>query len=339
VSTDFSVVVCAHDEARWEELNSALRSVAEQTLEPHQVIVVVDRNEVLLRRIRESLDVVAIPNTQTPGLGGARNSGVAASSGQIVVFLDDDAIAPRDWLALFAEQYSDPAVAGVGGSAEPLWSDARPRWFPPEFDWVVGCSYLGMPETTQAVRNAFGCNMSFRREILESLGGFRLGYGCDETDFCIRLRQRWPNKKVLYVPQARILHHVPANRARIRRFISRCYFEGGSKAVVTRLVGQSDALASEYRYTRQILPRGVARGVWRFLRRGDTDGLLRAAVIVIGLASTTAGYLVASCSATRAARVRGWSGAELKRERRAQSLVRVSATPGEERSTTTGRVE
>jgi len=311
VSSDISVIICAHDEARWQELKGALGSLERQSLTPHEVIVVVDHNDALLRRVRGSLGVAAIENTQTPGLGGARNSGLAASSGSVVAFLDDDALASREWLSLLAEEYQDPVVAGVGGCAEPLWTDARPAWFPPEFDWVVGCSYLGMPETPQAVRNVFGCNMSFRHEILDSLGGFRLGYGCDETDFCIRLRQRWPDKKVIYVPEAKVLHHVPANRARLLRFISRCYFEGGSKAVVARLVGRNDALASEYRYTREILPRGVRRDLGEFVRRGDAGGLSRAAMMAVGLASTTLGYLAGSFATTRAARVRGWSGGQL----------------------------
>src|SRR5439155_8120627 len=79
VSIDVSVIVCAHDEARWEELKSALDSLEQQSLRPHEVIVVVDHNDALLHRVRESLEVVAIANTQTRGLGGARNSGVAAS--------------------------------------------------------------------------------------------------------------------------------------------------------------------------------------------------------------------------------------------------------------------
>lgn len=303
-----SVVVCAHDSGRWNELRDALHSLSRQTLEPDEVIVVVDHNNDLLGRVRAELDVLAVENSQTPGLGGARNSGFAASSGSIVAFLDDDAVASPEWLSRLVERYDDPDVAGVGGSAEPLWADARPAWFPQEFDWVVGCSYLGMPETAQEVRNLFGCNMSFRRDVLASLGGFRLGYGCDETEFCIRLRQHWPEQKVVYVPEAKIFHRVPEHRTRLRRFLSRCYFEGGSKAVVSRLVGVAQGLSSEYRYTRQVLPLGVRRGLGDFVRRGDVSGLARAATVIAGLLSTTAGYAAASIATTKAAQVRGWSG-------------------------------
>ena len=308
---DVSVVVCAHDESRWNEIRAALDSLAAQTVKPREVIVVVDHNPKLLERIRAELGARAIENTEAPGLGGARNTGVAAASGSVVAFLDDDAVASPEWLAQLSDPYREEDVAGVGGSAEPLWFAARPSWFPPEFDWVVGCSYLGMPQEAQEVRNLFGCNMSYRRELVRALGGFRLGYGCDETELCIRLRQRWPEKKLLYVPAASIAHHVPAGRTSFRRFVSRCYFEGGSKAVVSKLVGRAPGLSSEYRYTLTVLPRGVWRGVSEFLGHGDVGGLGRAAAIVAGLLSTTTGYVVGSLFSARAARRRGWTGGRL----------------------------
>jgi len=306
--TAISVVVCAHDERRWSQLCAALRSLELQSTPAHEVVVVVDHNDALLARVRAELPVRAVANTLARGLGGARNSGVAAVSGSVVAFLDDDAMASPQWLARLAAAYADPAVAGAGGSAHPLWDGRRPPWFPPEFDWVIGCSYLGMPETVQEVRNLFGCNMSFRRSLLEELGGFRLGYGCDETELCIRLRQRWPDKRLLYIPEASVQHHVSAQRMRLRRFVARCYFEGGSKAVVSHLVGRTRALSEEYRYTRGVLPAGVRRGVGEFLRRGRLAGLTRAAVIGIGLLSTVAGYVAGSVCTDRAARRRGWAG-------------------------------
>jgi GT2 family glycosyltransferase len=304
-----SVVICAHDGERWPDLRAAVRSLEAQTLQPHEVIVVVDRNPDLARNARSNLSgVTVIENSGTPGLGGARNSGVAEAEGTIVAFLDDDATASPRWLELLARGYDDDAVAGVGGSAQPVWETERPSWFPPEFDWVVGCSYLGMPEEPQHVRNMFGCNMSFRRDLVRQLGGFRLGYGCDETELCIRLRQRWPEKRVLYVPDARVLHRVPAGRTRFRRFLARCYFEGGSKAVVSRLVGTGDGLASERDYVRRVLPAGLRRGLTDALGRGKVSGATRAGAIVAGLASTAIGYAAAGATIDKAARRRGWSG-------------------------------
>jgi glycosyltransferase involved in cell wall biosynthesis len=294
---------------RWTELREAVRSVRDQSRPAHEVLVVVDYNPALLERARtDGLDASIVENDETRGLGGARNAGLKRATGDVVAFLDDDAVAPRDWLSLLVDPYRDPDVVAVGGAIEPLWEGGRPAWFPPEFDWTVGCTYLGLPTRPQAVRNLFGCNMSFRREVLEAAGRFRLGYGCDETEICIRIAKLWPATRLLYRPEAKVLHRVPADRKDVRRFLSRCYFEGGSKAVVTRLQGSQQGLASEREYTRRVLPAGVLRGLADVVRRRDSSGLRRAAAIVAGLVATTTGYVVGMITVEKAARRRGWTG-------------------------------
>jgi len=88
------------------------------------------------------------------------------------------------------------------------------------------------------------------------------------------------------------LHRVPAERANARYFFSRCYSEGISKAAVSRLVGAGDGLSSEWKYTLVTLPRGVLRGLVRFVTKFQVDGLGEAAAILAGLLMTTVGYLV-----------------------------------------------
>ena len=139
--------------------------------------------------------------------------------------------------------------------------------------------------------------MSFPREALEAVGGFdsRLGrvgtvpVGCDETELCIRLARRWPDRELVYEPAARVSHKVPALRATWRYFLSRCYAEGRSKAVVARVAGSHDALSTERTYVTRTLPRGVLRGLAAALR-GDVGGLGRAEAIVEGTALTVLSY-------------------------------------------------
>lgn len=304
---DVSVVICAYTEQRWLDLLAAVASVQGQTHRACEIIIVVDHNPALLDRVQSSQpDVVAIENREQRGLGGARNSGIAASHGAIIAFLDDDAVAASDWIEQLVAGYEDSAVVGVGGSIEPKWQSGRPAWFPEEFDWVVGCTYRGLPQSSVPVRNLIGCNMSFRREVFEQLGTFRLGYGCDETELSIRVGQRWPHKQLLYQPHATVSHRVAASRATWRYFSTRCYFEGGSKAVVAWLRGPKDGLASERAYTLRVLPRGVVRNLADSLLHGDKAGIGRAGAIVAGLAITTAGYLVGRLFTKEAAQRRGW---------------------------------
>jgi GT2 family glycosyltransferase len=303
--TGISVIISAHADERWNDLVAALESVRSQTQPPAETIVVVDRNPALLERARSLPSATCVENVGTPGLGGARNTGVQTASGSVVAFLDDDAVASSGWLEALARAYDTPNVLGAGGSIEPLWAAGKPEWFPDEFGWVIGCTYRGMPESNGSVRNLIGCNMSYRRDLVIQLGGFRLGYGCDETDFCIRLLRRWPHGRLVYVPAARVFHKVTPQRARWKHFRSRCYFEGGSKAVVTWLVGGSDGLASERSYTLRTLPRGVVRGIVE-TARGDIGGLARAGAIVAGLGITAAGYVAGKFRLREAAERRGW---------------------------------
>jgi glucosyl-dolichyl phosphate glucuronosyltransferase len=300
-----SVVICAHTMKRWNETRAAVESVRRQSFPSKEIIVVVDHNPELYAALQAELpDVTVAANREERGLSGGKNTGVAIARGDVVAFLDDDAVADPDWLKFFADSYADPAVIGVGGLTLPNWAAPRPSWFPVEFDWVVGCTYRGMPETRAPVRNLLGGNASFRREAFELAGGFQNGIGrsagkrplgCEETEFCIRVSQSSPESVFLFDNRAMISHLVPAERCRFAYFRARCYAEGLSKALVTASVGTGDGLASERRYTTRTLPAGVVRGV-SDAARGDSSGLGRAGAIIAGLAATAAGYAVGTAS-------------------------------------------
>jgi glucosyl-dolichyl phosphate glucuronosyltransferase len=309
---DISVVICVYTEDRWDDIRAAVQSVRSQRRQPYELILVVDYNPDLhLRLKREYADAIVVENTHARGLSGGKNTGVATASGDVVAFLDDDAVAEAEWLAAFEEAMSEetggtPAVVGVGGLTKPMWDTGdRPRWFPEEFDWTIGCTYRGLPAERKQIRNVMGGNAAFRREVVGEVGGFHSGIGrsvqgrksrplgCEETEFCIRLSQRRPGSIMMFEPRAVIGHRVPASRATFGYFRSRCYAEGLSKALVAQSVGAGDGLSSERAHALKTLPAGVLRGVGDALR-GDLAGLARAGAIVVGLAWTTWGYAVGS---------------------------------------------
>ncbi len=305
-ANDISVIICTYSDDRWHDLVAAVESVQRQILLPSEIIVVIDHNPCLLKRVREHLPgVIAIENTEAPGLSGARNSGFAAANGQIIVFLDDDAVATPEWLRFLGQGYIDPLVLGTGGAVIPDWVENKPTWMPEEFYWVIGCTYRGMPESVHLIRNPIGANMSIRRGVLETVGGFRTGVdsvgprhagACEETELCIRARQCWPQGAFLYQPQACVSHRVPGNRTSWRYFCWRCYVEGLAKADVAQYIGAKDGLASERIYTLRTLPQGILHGLGDALFHYDLTGLARAGAILVGLGLTTAGYLIGQFS-------------------------------------------
>ena len=293
-----AVIICAYTERRWELLVAAVDSVKAQVRTPDEVALVIDHNDALLARARAAFSSVQVmANEEASGLSGARNTGVRRTRADVLAFLDDDACAEPEWLAELVDALRQPAVLGAGGIATPIWERPAPAWMPPEFLWVVGASYTGLPRDRTSVRNPIGANMAFRQEAFELVGGFtdgigrvgRIPLGCEETEFAIRVRQAAPGSVVMHVPEARVWHHVAADRGTWRYFCSRCWAEGASKAMVTARVG-SDGLASERSYLARTLPRGVLAGL-RAAGRGDPAGLARAAAICVGTGLTLLGWV------------------------------------------------
>jgi GT2 family glycosyltransferase len=241
-----SVVVCGYTLDRWDSLAAGVRSLGGQTLAPAEVVVVVDHNPELLARAVECLPrelprVRVIASRNQRGLSGARNTGVAATAGPIVAFLDDDAIAEPDWIERLVAPYADASVMATGSVCVAAWEGGRPWWFPREFDWVVGCSYRGLPARVAEIRNPIGAAMSIRRTALARVGAFRedvgrvgvTPLGCEETELSIRIRQQIAGARILHVPSAVVTHTVPVTRSRVRYFLSRCHAEGSAAATVS----------------------------------------------------------------------------------------------------------
>jgi glucosyl-dolichyl phosphate glucuronosyltransferase len=308
---DVSVIICTYTEERWDDLTACVESVRRQTVAPRETVLVVDHNPALLARIRAELagpDTIVIENRETRGLSGARNSGIRASSGALVAFLDDDAAAAPDWLDLLVRACDDRRILGAGGRVEPDWLTGRPAWFPEEFLWVIGCTHRGIPTEPGEVRSPFGGSMCLRRELFDAVGLFRSELGRvgtvplagEETELALRARKRWPDRTFFYEPRSRIFHRVPAARTRWSYFRARCFGEGLSKALTARFVGGRDGLADAREYTYRTLPLGVLRGLADATLGLDPAGVQRAAAIVAGFACTAAGYAVGTVAPSRA---------------------------------------
>jgi hypothetical protein len=307
-----SVVICAYTQDRWGQTRAAVKSVIGQIPGPREVLLVIDHNADLAARARRELrNVIVLENDGIRGLSDARNTGLRAARCAVTAFLDDDAVARPGWLASLVEPYGDPDVVATGGSIHPRWPASRPRWLPPEFDWVVGCSYRGLPESAGVIRNPIGANMSIRTRLALGVGGFDSAIGrtamqprgCEETVLAIRLTACYPRSSVVYVPTASVDHHVAGERTRFRYFVRRCWHEGQSKAYVVCSVGPGAGLDRERRYLTSVLPGALVRDLLELLA-GDPRGLMRMTATAAGVLATVGGYV------TGRARFRLHRGAE-----------------------------
>lgn len=309
-----SVVICAYTFDRWEELGAAVASVQAQTRPAHELFVVVDRNPELLARAREAFgdEVLVVPNEDVDGLSGARMTGARQATGDVIAFLDDDAVADPGWLAAHEAAYDDPDVVGVGGHVRPLWRDGAPSWFPDELLWVVGSTWAGHQHAGGRIRGPIGANMSVRADVLRRVGSFapelgRLEVGksvagtADETELAIRAARMHPGGYWAYRQGASVAHVVTPERGTWSYLVRRCRVEGAAKAALTRLTGSEDGLGAERSYVRSVIPRAVLRELGAVLR-GRPAGLARAAALVVAVAVTAGTYLRARLRLGLAAR-------------------------------------
>ncbi|CDX43260.1 Glycosyl transferase family 2 [Mesorhizobium sp. SOD10] len=301
-SANTSLIICAHTLERWQDLLESVASVRRLEPPPDEIVVVVDHNaELKARAEAQFVDLLVIENRNRRGLSGARNSGIAASRGSLIAFLDDDAIAEPRWLAYMISHCDRPEVLGAMGRIEPLWLGPRPRWFPDEFLWVVGCTYRGHPDKVGPVRSLLGCGMCLRREVFEKVGGFNAALGRtqkslpmsgEETELCIRARKAIPAGEFIFEPRAVVRHRIPAKRLTQRYFWLRCYAEGLSKAYMSALLHSREALSAERTYVWRVLSRGIVRGFGDAILRADAEGLGRAFAIAAGLACSIGGFII-----------------------------------------------
>jgi glucosyl-dolichyl phosphate glucuronosyltransferase len=279
-----SVVIACHTEERFEMLLRAIDSVRAQRPAPEQVIIAVDHNDALVRRLRSEVTGIEIVDHRGDrGASGTRNAGAALARSPVLAFVDDDVRARPGWLKALTAPFSDPAVVGTGGMTRPAWQCARPRWFVDEFGWVVGASHAGLPTGVAPVRNVWAENMAVRRDAFEAVGGFRNGFGKvgrtsrpEDTDLCIRVGASMPGSHWLYVSDAIVDHEVPPDRATFRFFLRRCFWEGAGKVELASHLGRDSDLGDERSYLVRTLPLAVARYV-------AAGNVVRALTVIAGV--------------------------------------------------------
>lgn len=182
----------------------------------------------------------------------ARNRALRESRADVLVYLDDDATIHPGWFEAYERAFEDPEVIGAGGPVLPILPEGLPTWFHRglmEGDGGLTAKYHhGDAQLDYAPRNSEGgrgaaahprgCNMACRRELSLELGGFRedLGWGAsripaDETEFYQRLHQS--GGRILYLPEAKIDHHLDAGRLEVR-YLRRWYRGYGRASILMR---------------------------------------------------------------------------------------------------------
>jgi GT2 family glycosyltransferase len=219
-----SIVIPTRD--RPDYLRATLASVAPQA-QSHgcELLVIDDSRDGSAVPVAAGAGVRCIPHPRPLGANAARNTGIEASSGGLVVLLDDDVSACEEWLsAILAGAAEHPEVGVFAGAIVPQLEGSPPR----------SCGREGAPITSLElgdgdvpVRFAWSANMALRRSCLERIGLFDTsihGQG-EEQDWQERL-QRAGGGEALYLARARVLHRRSPQDATLRALARTAYRRG-----------------------------------------------------------------------------------------------------------------
>ncbi len=222
----FSIIINTYN--RLHTLPAALRSLAGLRYPDYEVIVVdgpsTDGTSAWLAR------QAGIQRAECPvaNLSVSRNVGLSLASGDVICFLDDDAMPEPDWLNRLAPAYADPEVGAVGGfvrdnggvdyQARYILSDRDSR---SEMLAELPAEYQRQQPGDRRILGMMGVNSSFRRSALAAVGGFdeHYAYYLDETDLLMRLVDA--GYQVRLEPEAEVHHQFAASHLRDDRRIFR----------------------------------------------------------------------------------------------------------------------
>ncbi|CAI6087115.1 glycosyltransferase [Cohnella sp. JJ-181] len=239
-----TVAICTHNRA--EDLREALLSLLRQRHDSFEVVVVDNGStDTTAQTVMEFERMVSFPVRyifeERLGLSVARNRAIRESTGEYVLFLDDDAVASDDWIGGIVALFDrDDRIGVVGGRIDPAWEGGAPAWLSPENRTLYTIlDYADQIVEMKRPHIPFGANVAFRRQALDMNALFREDLGrvgsnllsSEEAELIERIRARYT---VYYTPHASVLHKIPRSRISRKWLLRRIYWQGVSSAVSSK---------------------------------------------------------------------------------------------------------
>lgn len=282
-----SIVVVSAGRPR--ALDRCLTALSQMPAIGVEVIVVADADGMAAAHAHACAARLTILAQEAPNISAARNTGIAAAAGEIVAFIDDDAVPEPGWAAALQAGFADPGMAALTGPVIGR-NGISLQWGRMSVDRQRRDRWLGKGVAPEAgaVPKLHGTNMAFRRAVLTRMGGFDTGFAffLDETDMALRLADAgWV---IGYLPGAVVHHGYAASARRTADRVPRDLFDIGvssalflrkhapkeMEAAVERLCAEQRTRLLRLARRRKLTPREM-RGLMESLYAGVAAGLTR----------------------------------------------------------------
>lgn len=297
---DVSVVVCTYTLDRYDDFAEAVESLLRQTYAPIEIILVSDGNATVAEHMSEDfghIESVRVHCTEeNRGISYSRTRGAELATGELVAFLDDDAIATYDWIETLVETYESTEAHAVGGRLDPQWIAGEPSFLPEEFYWLIGCTERGFADHLEEVRNTYGSNIAFNREVFLDVGGYDEETGrkgdshvqAHEAPACIRMQQQY-GRGVVYNDEAIVYHKIFEYRTDVRWLVGRAFWQGYSKRVMNLRHPEDEG--NEGAYLRDLATRYVPQRIYNLFTSPSRSAFTQLLSIFVFTAVVGLGFL------------------------------------------------
>lgn len=251
--TFLSIIITSYTLERLEDIYELIDSINNQSYSNIETIIVIERSRELFEKVKKyhshnpRISLNTIFNRDQHGLSASRNLGIKEAKGEVIAFVDDDVVLFPNWAEEMVKAYENDNIIGITGPAMPLWEDPSMSWFPEEFSWIMSCTSWNDNNEIREVRNAWGMNMSFRREVFDSGDLFFPDFGLrnsqrlswidppsEDVDLSLRVKRR-TGKRIIYVPSVKVKHRVSRQRLTWKFIVQRSVSVGYQRRMLKRL--------------------------------------------------------------------------------------------------------
>ena len=196
------------------------------------------------------------------GLSAARNKGIEEAKGEIIIYVDDDALVDEDYIRIYAEHFAvHPETMAAGGPIEPLYETQEPAWMSP-YTKALLTAWMNYGDKVREYPNGRypgGGNAAYRKVVFEKVGLFNTELGrkgnlllaSEEKDIFDKMHAL--GMQVLYLPTP-VLHHIIPQVKLEEDYFNRLTMQiGRSERMRTRAI-------SKGKYFKRLFSEGVKWG-------------------------------------------------------------------------------
>lgn len=196
------------------------------------------------------------------GLSNARNRGLREARGEVVIFVDDDALIDADYISSYINYLDQhPDVMAAGGPIEPLYESSEPSWMSPYTKSLL-CGWLNFGKEVRefpAGKYPGGGNAAYRKSVFDAVGLFnpKLGRngnslgGAEEKDIFDKMQTQ--GMRYMYLPDP-VLHHIIPQYKLEEDYFNRLTFQIGQSE------RQRTLAISKIKFCKRLLMEGIKWG-------------------------------------------------------------------------------